>query len=596
MTFHQQHASLPVAVGLAFLHRKLLRILTPELRGLASSAGLQLVALDPHQPLDQQASLLAAAPLPTTTSSHAANTASTSTCTSAMRGGAECAPFVIVLHKLHADPVWEAHLAQYVARHPHVRVLDPPAAIHNTEDRALMLAAIPPGGLLLRLPATATPTSQSPTGPSPQNPIPCMDTDADRPGPRSGSCSGSGSHFEIGFGSAARDGDGVRMVDSGCGGGGSDSSSSSSGGCGNSRCEVVVVRAPEQVVVHSCTQLRALAAGGEGSRAGDLQPPLILKTQRADAAGGSGHGLAVALTWDELLDKAMALQAAAAAAAAKTTTRTARSRGAGEGGGSGADDHDDDDDNANAGDDGPGGWVPLLVYVLGEHVQVTRRSSLTLSCLSAMRNAPSPAGKARREQDDPQPSQPSKLQSPASASTGDLAAAAGTSPADGAPAPPLVLQHLSAQPQPGLHAPDAIAEGDGVTAQTTAMEGATGKREVAEMDGPGGPAISSGGGLGDQVLGVVAQELSHRMGLTMFNFDVVMPTTEVVEGAVGVHGEQEGARAGMGLAKAGVGGSCVLYVIDVNYFPGYDKLQGWETHLVAHLRAAAEVARARPGV
>lgn len=41
---------------------------------------------------------------------------------------------------------------------------------------------------------------------------------------------------------------------------------------------------------------------------GGLRPPLLLKTRCTDAAGGSGHGVAVVRSWAELEEQAAALQ------------------------------------------------------------------------------------------------------------------------------------------------------------------------------------------------------------------------------------------------------------------------------------------------
>lgn len=57
-------------------------------------------------------------------------------------------------------PVWESHLASYGARRPHLVVLDPPAAVHRTEDREAMLQVVPQRGLRVRVPVQRQPQEQ----------------------------------------------------------------------------------------------------------------------------------------------------------------------------------------------------------------------------------------------------------------------------------------------------------------------------------------------------------------------------------------------------------------------------------------------------
>ncbi|KXZ55678.1 hypothetical protein GPECTOR_2g1228 [Gonium pectorale] len=70
----------------------------------------------------------------------------------------------------------------------------------------------------------------------------------------------------------------------------------------------------------------------------------------------------------------------------------------------------------------------------------------------------------------------------------------------------------------------------------------------------------------------VAAVLAKRMRLSLFNFDVVVPTVQSADGI-----------------------ALELCVVDVNYFPGVDKLPGWQAALAEHLQAAAGRAGAEAG-
>ncbi|GFR48828.1 hypothetical protein Agub_g10781 [Astrephomene gubernaculifera] len=569
-------AATPVIVGLAFLPKKLPRVLTPQLRVLAESKGLRLVALDPHVPLEEQepggqrakGALLAPGE---------------------PRDGRREA-FDVIVHKLHADPVWEAHLARYIAAHPHVRQLDPPAAIHATEDRAVMLAGIPPGGLQLKL---RLPQPQPQPLAQPQPPPHSVPSPQQSPGPQSAVLQSLHARPRVLPGPESGLG-GTRMQ--------------------GPRLEAevaVTVLAPAQLVVASRKELRRLAgsagagaaAGTLAPRASPLQPPLLLKTQRSDAGGtaegtattaaataptaaptaataptaaaaaaaaGCGgpapavpacHRLAVAACWSELEALGQELQ----------LQRPAQGSAGGEGGKEGG-----GGDGIGAGSTAGGGegdesweeggsWTPLVVqqyvphteelykvYVLGRHVRVERRASLTLAQLRAL------GGGAAREGE----------QAAAAAGKGDRRAGG------------LLVHNLSAQPQAtgAIRAPAASA-GDSDDA---------------------GPAIAAemvSGALDERILHAVAHALSQRLGLSMFNFDAVVPVPEHHEQQR--HEEQKqdvNAASQKQQQQQEQQQRLSLFVVDVNYFPGYDKLSGWEEMLVDHLRAAADEAVAARGL
>ncbi|GLI67971.1 hypothetical protein VaNZ11_012306 [Volvox africanus] len=581
MVLQHQQSSAVRTVGLAFLPKKLPRVLTLETRDLAVAAGLQLVVLEPHRPLHEQQ---AALPGPA----------------ACCRSGATGPTFDIILHKLHADPVWEAHLEQYVASHPGVRVLDSPNAIQNTEDRAVMLAAIPPAGLLLRLPGP-TPQAQQNLNPD-LHPI-------SGPGSRTGLVAGDALNEERTWEpeeaptwTSVTSDTAVMPPPHG------------SRGCGG---RLVSVRRPPQVVVQSRKALHALATCDGGVRPAGLRPPLILKTQRTDAVGGNGHGLAIALTWSDLIQKGEALQGTASATAAATNASGAAiasglgASGGGSGNGNGGRARDVRDNNDGGDGDGDceyDGWVPLViqqyvpheealykVYVLGQYVRVERRDSLTLQQLSALQ-IPQPLPPALANQ--------SGSQQQLDADSDYLAHAATDT------ATVQLLQNLSAQPQSqrSLKPQQRHAAHSGSRSTVESREAGW---ETAGDPGLGKAAAASGstGCLDISVLEVVARELSRRMDLTMFNFDVVAPvlglsvvgeaaeparetgevSSGVTLGALGEDGSNDAGDAGNRIGDD----ACVMYVVDVNYFPGYDKLPGWEAHLVAHLRAVADGLAAR---
>ncbi len=407
------------------------------------------------------------------------------------------------------------------------------------------------------------------------------------------------------------------------------------------------------------TRARAVPPRRAGCQPAGLRPPLLLKTRATDAGGGggSGHGLAVVAGWGELELRAEEMQRAAGAGAGTVAA------------GGGAEDGR-----------GEGAWVPLVaqeylphssalykvcvdgrmagfgaevycrlpwstvyltpyvrpmkshacahplalvqVYVLGRHVCVHRRESLTLDVLERHK---------KRQQQGQEQQQDGK------GCTGL-----------GMPAPGL-LSNISARPL--LDKPDGsigssatAAAGGGAAdggkgSSIGPSEGGEGSGNRIGGDGSGGGG--GGGGVSNAVLEAVAAELSGLLGLTMFNFDVVEPW----EAEVGHHEGQDGGRkeqqdgehgqlggyagrtaaapaaaaAGRshGLTEAGGcegaaagGGSSphgaavgphvpcrtTLYVVDVNYFPGYDKLPGWEGMLAERLgRAVGRVAGKREG-
>ncbi|GIL79253.1 hypothetical protein Vretimale_16442 [Volvox reticuliferus] len=95
-----------------------------------------------------------------------------------------------------------------------------------------------------------------------------------------------------------------------------------------------------------------------------LRPPLILKTQCADAGGINGHGVAVALTWNELIQKGEALQATASAAGTDASMAVSAS-GGGRGNGNGSD--AGNVRNSNGDGDHGGGWEPLIIQQYVPH-------------------------------------------------------------------------------------------------------------------------------------------------------------------------------------------------------------------------------------
>ncbi|KAG2501672.1 hypothetical protein HYH03_000175 [Edaphochlamys debaryana] len=526
----QPPRSLRAVVALAFLSKKMPRVITPAMTALAEAAGLTLVAVDPHRPLEGQAPAAghdqaaqaepgqvsaAVGSGPSAGEGPRRETASTGPGLSSGPGPAvperqeapravpRAPPFDLVLHKLHSDPVWHAHLTAYLQRYPQAQALDPLDAIAATDDRALMLASIPLEGVSLE----AGPEQEPESGPGLRKRRRSCDAEEAAAGPGVG-CRGEG---DAGGGAGAREG--VR------------------GGRG----ERVLLRAPAQAVVGSREELQRLVeAGAQAGSAEGLTSPLLVKTRRVDAAGGSGHGLAVASSWAQLPAAAEALQPRAdpgpgPGPSAAGATELCKDQGGGD-----------------------GSWLPVVVqqyvphtdalykvYVLGRHVRVERRGTLTADQLPGMAAPPqqadgaaggAPGGRTRAEH----------------------------APGHGTSGGALVLHGLSAVPLPSAHEPSAAA--------------------AASPSGAGGGAGGKGRRcLSDGVLRAVAQELSGRMRLSMFNFDALVPAgaAEAGEERAG-EGEEEGERAAR-----------EVYVCDVNYFPGYDKMGDWEGMMVEHLAEAA---------
>lgn len=224
------------------------------------------------------------------------------------------------------------------------------------------------------------------------------------------------------------------------------------------------------------------------------------------------------------------------------------------------------------------------VYVLGRHVQAERRASLTLSRLRALQKAVCQEEAPQKEVLSGQTQLPQLPTAPQ-------------------PQPQLaaLLQYVSAEPLPPAQNPHASdTQADGGAAPASSSTSAAGSHSIMY------------GCLNQGILEAVALELSVRTGLTMFNFDVVVPVSVVDEQFEGCEGGVEGIEAGGASQEEGRvpltsaaptlspaeemvfdttvhRDGLMLYVVDINYFPGYDKLEGWETHLVAHLSAAADL-------
>ncbi|KAG2453778.1 hypothetical protein HYH02_001988 [Chlamydomonas schloesseri] len=571
-------------VGMCFLPKKLPRVLTPQLRQLAATAGLQLVALEPHAGHGLGFQLpRTTAPRADSTGSAAAPPSRVVTAAAAVeqaQGGRSLTstsefnrPLDVIVHKLHRDEVWEAALAAYAAAHPTTVVLDPPAAIHATEDRAVMLAAaVPAAGLTLRVPLRLQ-ASQ----------VPGSNGSGAGEDERGGGLEG---------GPGRQDADTVKV-------------------------EVEVeVEAPHQVVVETREELRQLVAEGRASAsgvaAGGLRPPLLVKTRRTDAASGSGHGVAVVRCWAELEQQAAALQPPVASLAAEAA-----------GGGSGSTGSVPEATvTAAAGGPAPGDalgpFEPLVVqqyvphsqelykvYVLGRHVRVERRATLTQEQVGARPGGGGAGGDAEAQQG-----------SGGIGAVGARAAGSHVSVVHRISTAPLA-HHATTTSAPVVSGGAAPADsGAGGAADGAApAAAATGTAD----DGDGGTDVD------EAVLAAVARALSTQLGLTMFNFDLVLPVDQPLSqeaggGAGGVteRGEAVGLLPYDALPEDGGDRAAKrrrhmaedqpelkpepepeprqermprrlrLCVVDVNYWPGFDKIQGWEAMLVEHLRAAAD--------
>ena len=84
----------------------------------------------------------------------------------------------------------------------------------------------------------------------------------------------------------------------------------------------------------------------------------------------------------------------------------------------------------------------------------------------------------------------------------------------------------------------------------------------------------------DWLLQALAARLRAHLGLSLFNFDVIVPASGSGGGAPGGLGGEEGMPAA---AAAGGGDEFLLHLIDINYFPGFEKLEGYEAIMVDFL-------------
>ncbi len=73
------------------------------------------------------------------------------------------------------------------------------------------------------------------------------------------------------------------------------------------------------------------------------------------------------------------------------------------------------------------------------------------------------------------------------------------------------------------------------------------------------------------VIRATAAALRARLGVMLFNFDMLCPSCPAADSG-----------------SSGPPAPQLYYVVDINYFPGIDKLPGFERRLVAFLRSACE--------
>ena len=111
----------------------------------------------------------------------------------------------------------------------------------------------------------------------------------------------------------------------------------------------------------------------------------------------------------------------------------------------------------------------------------------------------------------------------------------------------------------------------------------------------------------------LAQRLRRHLGLNLFNFDLIVPMHQVrllrqargsaallsaAPAGASANGASDSAAAEAGTAEresfGGDGKEKMYYLIDINYFPGYEKLPDYETHMVAFLSSLRSRASAGP--
>lgn len=94
----------------------------------------------------------------------------------------------------------------------------------------------------------------------------------------------------------------------------------------------------------------------------------------------------------------------------------------------------------------------------------------------------------------------------------------------------------------------------------------------------------------DWLFGALAQRLRAHLGLSLFNFDVILPRMPAAAPAR-EGGRPEAAPGAAAEPPAHSGASddhWLLHVIDINYFPGYEKLPGYEDLMVGFLRSVLD--------
>mgnify|MGYP001807133422 CR=1 FL=1 len=217
--------------------------------------------------------------------------------------------------------------------------------------------------------------------------------------------------------------------------------------------------------------------------------------------------------------------------------------------------------------------------MLGRHVRVERRATLTAGQVAAAQGELAAALQDCRRDED------------------TAAAAAG-----GSHGMPSVIHRISTTPL-ARATTGAKASAGASAAHPAAAEDAVGNAPAAAASGGAdacAPVVDEA--VDEAVMAAVARALSGQLNLTMFNFDIILPVDQSsASGAdVAEAGDAGASEAGGRAAKrqrhaqeqepqqGRTPRRLRLCVVDVNYFPGYDKLEGWEEMLVEHLRAAAD--------
>lgn len=95
------------------------------------------------------------------------------------------------------------------------------------------------------------------------------------------------------------------------------------------------------------------------------------------------------------------------------------------------------------------------------------------------------------------------------------------------------------------------------------------------------PFFSQGHGVAsppEWLIQQLAARLRQHLGLTLFNFDVIVPKQQQQAACEDAVEAEANCRQGSDCGRKGLAEE--YHLIDINYFPGYEKLPGYENLMV----------------